>query len=646
MAGRSDIQAGKAYVTLYTKNSQLVKGINEAKKTVGKLGSSLMGIGKLMLGVSAGLIAPMAAAIAHFENAGSKLNDLSERTGVAAGALGELGYAASQSGSDIDTLAASFIKLDKLIAAAYHGDKSAIKFFAHIGISVGQLRTSKPDEVMDRIADSIANTSDPAERARIAMEAFGKSGAALIPMLAGGSAGLRRMREEARELGSLTTEEAKAADEFGDSLGRLRTVLSNTAAVIGSRLVDHAREFVDIAILAAKDVLAWVRSNGQLLNTAGRIAIALGAAGAAVLALGAGLSAVSGIMTTVTGLITIGGIVAPFVQAVAVTTLLAGAIAGIVQQLGGMGTLTNWIGQSFQAVGDYFGEVVGNMSANFSTMWQGIVDSVAAGDLGQAMEVAWAGLQLIWLQGTQQARTVWNSFSYGVASQMIEAFAAIQTAWVNAVYAMRRVWNFLQTAVTLGWNEMQQGFESSLIGMLESSGAISSDMANAWRNDMNQAIKQSNQQRKTNHRQEVNDADKWFAESMAGINPEAAQKELLNDFLKQEQDAQQRIDDAKSKLGKQSEKAASMAATVRLGNFAGVAAPDVGKFGDIKGGAAFLKTQGPTFSANAAMSMGGNTVEKAIKEASKATVEMKAKLERQTQAVEKLERNLKIQFVA
>ena len=45
MAGRSDIQAGKAFVELYVKNSLLVKGLNEAKAQLQGLGKNIMAIG-------------------------------------------------------------------------------------------------------------------------------------------------------------------------------------------------------------------------------------------------------------------------------------------------------------------------------------------------------------------------------------------------------------------------------------------------------------------------------------------------------------------------------------------------------------------------------------------------------------------------
>ena len=45
MASRGDIEAGKAFITLYIKNSLLMKGLNDIKQRMQGLGSSIMGIG-------------------------------------------------------------------------------------------------------------------------------------------------------------------------------------------------------------------------------------------------------------------------------------------------------------------------------------------------------------------------------------------------------------------------------------------------------------------------------------------------------------------------------------------------------------------------------------------------------------------------
>lgn len=85
MAGRRDIEAGKAYVTLYTRDSALVKGLEKASQQFKKFGGSVRQIGSFLTGIGAGITGPFLAAVAQLDE-GKKLigeigKDLSEALG-------------------------------------------------------------------------------------------------------------------------------------------------------------------------------------------------------------------------------------------------------------------------------------------------------------------------------------------------------------------------------------------------------------------------------------------------------------------------------------------------------------------------------------------------------------------------------------
>lgn len=76
-----------------------------------------------------------------------------------------------------------------------------------------------------KVADAIAGMDDPTRRAAVAMQILGDSGAELLPLLSGGSAGLAEMRDEARSLGAtVSTESAAMGAQFNDSLARVQTI--------------------------------------------------------------------------------------------------------------------------------------------------------------------------------------------------------------------------------------------------------------------------------------------------------------------------------------------------------------------------------------------------------------------------------------
>lgn len=164
-------------------------------------------------------------------DAADRLNDLSKSTGVSVETLSTMGYAAKQSGVDMESLGIGFKKLGKNMADAASGTGEAKDAFKVLGISVkdnnGNLKTS--EQVMLELADKFAGIEDGAGKTALAIKIFGKSGADLIPLLNEGGNGLARLQREAREAGvALSTEAAQAADQFNDNLGRLAANLKGT----------------------------------------------------------------------------------------------------------------------------------------------------------------------------------------------------------------------------------------------------------------------------------------------------------------------------------------------------------------------------------------------------------------------------------
>jgi hypothetical protein len=72
---------------------------------------------------------------------------------------------------------------------------------------------SDPEEALMAIADKMAEIEDPAIRAKVATDAFGKSGAKLIPILKEGADGVRKLSEEWGKLSDAEIDELDQADK-------------------------------------------------------------------------------------------------------------------------------------------------------------------------------------------------------------------------------------------------------------------------------------------------------------------------------------------------------------------------------------------------------------------------------------------------
>ncbi len=70
-----------------------------------------------------------------------------------------------------------------------------------LGLSVKTIAGESADQAFKDIADGIAGVTNPAERARLAVDIFGKSGQKLLPLMMEGAAGIAAAQAEAEKLG-------------------------------------------------------------------------------------------------------------------------------------------------------------------------------------------------------------------------------------------------------------------------------------------------------------------------------------------------------------------------------------------------------------------------------------------------------------
>lgn len=215
------------------------KTADEMSKNFGKLKGVFMDI--FPAAAAAASIAGITAFVKSSIDAADHMNDLSKSTGVSVETLSTMGYAAQQSGLDLESLANGFKKLNKTMFEAASGTGEAKAAFDLLKMSVknndGSLKSS--EQVMLELADKFAGMEDGAGKTALAMKFFGKSGADLIPMLNEGAAGVSKLQQEARDAGiALSTEAAEAADKFNDNLSKLAANIKGTVKPAIGWLVD------------------------------------------------------------------------------------------------------------------------------------------------------------------------------------------------------------------------------------------------------------------------------------------------------------------------------------------------------------------------------------------------------------------------
>src|SRR5262245_48785308 len=139
MPSSQAIRAGAAYIELYTKDSRLVRGLASASKRLKAFGAGVQSLGLKTVALGGAMLTPFIAAVKHFADAGDQLNKMSQRTGVSVESLSELGYAAEQSGADLETLEGGLRKMQRTLVDAAQGSKSANETLHTLGLSIKDL---------------------------------------------------------------------------------------------------------------------------------------------------------------------------------------------------------------------------------------------------------------------------------------------------------------------------------------------------------------------------------------------------------------------------------------------------------------------------------------------------------------------------
>lgn len=170
-------------------------------------------------------------------NTMDQISKMSLKTGVSVESLSALKYAADLSGVTLESLEKSFIKLSKSVNT---NSPAFSKLNIDLKNSNGTLKDN--ETVLMEVADAFAGMEDGAQKTAIAVDIFGKSGADMIPLLNGGSEGIKALMEEAERLGiTFDAVAGQKAERFNDAI----TTLTYTAKGFTTELVTALMPAID-----------------------------------------------------------------------------------------------------------------------------------------------------------------------------------------------------------------------------------------------------------------------------------------------------------------------------------------------------------------------------------------------------------------
>lgn len=251
-------------------------------------------IGIAMVAAGGAILAAGVLSIKTFAAMGDEVAKMAKRTGFSTVALSELRHAAELSGASLAGIEKASRTLSGAITDAGFGLETYVRAFESIGLTYEELAQLTPEEQFLRVMEALAGVEDATLRAAIAADLMGRSGTAMLPMLADGAEGLKEMRQEAHSLGTVFDEEAAVkAEEMTDAMKRLGDSVSGVKMAIAEQLIPVLMPLIEKIKKVISNISAWMKEHPKLTQM-----IVLGTT-----ALGALLVVLGGLLLVLPGLI-------------------------------------------------------------------------------------------------------------------------------------------------------------------------------------------------------------------------------------------------------------------------------------------------------------------------------------------------------
>ena len=237
----------------------------------------MVGVG--MTAVGGGIVGGLMAMTKQAATYGDEIAKASKKTGMATEDISRLRYAAERSGVGFGGLESALARMARSASEAAGGAEMYSEAYDRLGVSVtdanGELKGG--EQLFREVAEGLKNVDNATERAALAQEIFGRSGAQLLPLLNEGEAGIKKLGDRAEELGMvLSGKAAQDSERFNDALEDLKDTGTTIAMTLGQTLMPTIAEIAEKVSEAVGRWREWSEAHPTLNALAIKGALALG----------------------------------------------------------------------------------------------------------------------------------------------------------------------------------------------------------------------------------------------------------------------------------------------------------------------------------------------------------------------------------
>jgi hypothetical protein len=271
----------------------LENSVGTVKAKADGLGATFMRnstvIGAGMTAAGAVISGSLALAVNNWAEYGDTIGKMAKRTGLGSEELSKLAFAAGQTGTSVESVEVGIRRMAKgLTDASLKGTGPAKDAMDALGLSVEEFDGLNPSQAFSKFAEAIRKVPDPIRKSALAQDIFGKSGTALLPLIAEGAAGLKAYGEEAEKLGIVMDDKATAkAELFVDTMDELKRTFQGVMITIGPLIADNLIPLAENVKSLVIGFREWTQEHplltSGLVKAAGALGAFLGVAGPIVI---------------------------------------------------------------------------------------------------------------------------------------------------------------------------------------------------------------------------------------------------------------------------------------------------------------------------------------------------------------------------
>lgn len=249
--------------------------VSEIKEAFDQLGGSARqfekGLSNISKTISTAFFAAVTAAGAMVVSAAKtaeQTDQLAQKTGIAASSIEGMTVVMNRFGLSGDGIARAIKGLSKEMIGVRDGTAASTKLFQEMGVSLDVVGKGT-GATLRAIADRFKELPDGAEKAKFAVDLFGKAGLDMIPMLNKGGAALDESMKKAAEFGLILTDVSRNnLTALDDALDDMNSALKGFAMQVGVAFAPAALILVQgftHAIVFAKDAFNALSDAGSKL---------------------------------------------------------------------------------------------------------------------------------------------------------------------------------------------------------------------------------------------------------------------------------------------------------------------------------------------------------------------------------------------